>query len=85
METKSPKRFTLLAFSLFLPWIALAGPDSAILFIGDGMGPAQVTAARIYQANARDGRLALDSIEQVAIVRTYSNDRRVTDSAAAAT
>ena len=85
METKSPKRFTLLAFSLSLPWIALAGPDSAILFIGDGMGPAQVTAARIYQANARDGRLALDSIEQVALVRTYSNDQMVTDSAAAAT
>lgn len=58
---------------------------SAIFFIGDGMGFAQVTAARIYQGNARDGRLALDSFEHVALVRTHSANRMVTDSAAAAT
>lgn len=62
-----------------------AEPDSAIFYIGDGMGPAQVTAARIYQANARDGKLALDTFDQVAIVRTYAKDRLVADSAAAGT
>ena len=58
---------------------------NAILFIGDGMGPAQVTAARIYQGNARDGKLTLDTMPYTAIVRTYAADFMVTDSAASAT
>lgn len=62
-----------------------AEPKSAILFIGDGMGVAQTTAARIYQKNARDGKLALDTFKQVALVRTYSANTMVTDSAASGT
>ena len=58
---------------------------SAILLIGDGMGVAHVSGARIFQGNARDGILALDNFERVALVRTYSADMMVTDSAAAAT
>lgn len=58
---------------------------SAILLIGDGMGMAHVTAARILKANARDGTLSLDRFKQVAFVRTYSDDFMVTDSGAAAT
>ena len=76
------------AFAAFLVATALictGQPESAILYIGDGMGVAQVTAARIYQANARDGRLTLDTLEHVALVRTYAADRMVTDSAAAGT
>ena len=67
--------------------LAVAQTDarSAILFIGDGMGPTQVTAARIYQANARDGRLALDAMPRIAIVKTHAADDAVTDSAASAT
>jgi len=66
--------------------IAESAPaDSAILLIGDGMGISHVTAARIFQKNARDGVLELDSFENVALVRTYSSDMTVTDSAAAAT
>ncbi len=64
---------------------AAAGPKNAIFFIGDGMGTAQVTLGRIYQANARDGKLHLDAFERVAFIRTYATDRMVTDSAAAAT
>lgn len=60
-------------------------PVSAILFIADGMGLAQVTAARVYRRNARDGKLALDSFPHTALVRTYAADKAVTDSAAAAT
>ncbi len=63
-------------------------PDSqagVILFIGDGMGLAQVTAARIFKGNARDGRLNLDAFPHTALVRTYSADKMVTDSAASAT
>ncbi|MFP6584507.1 MAG: alkaline phosphatase [Candidatus Hydrogenedentota bacterium] len=62
-----------------------AEPKSAILFIGDGMGVAQTTAARIYQKNARDGKLTLDTFKQVALVRTYSASTMVTDSAASGT
>ena len=58
---------------------------SAILFIGDGMGVAQTTAARIYKGNARDGELTLDTLENVALMRTYSADTMVTDSGAAGT
>jgi alkaline phosphatase len=49
------------------------------------MGMAQVTAARIYKGNARDGRLALDDFPHTAFVRTYAADAMVTDSAASAT
>lgn len=62
-----------------------ARPGSVILYIGDGMGLAQVTAARIYKGNARDGLLALDRFPRVALVRTYAADQMVTDSAASAT
>lgn len=58
---------------------------SGIFFIGDGMGPAQVTAGRIFKGNARDGKLTLDSLDHVAMVRTYAYDAMVTDSAASAT
>lgn len=64
---------------------ARAQAKSAILFIGDGMGLAQVTAARIFEGNARDGKLTLDTMDYTALVRTYSADRLVTDSAAAGT
>ena len=54
------------------------------LFIGDGMGPAYITAARIYQKE-NNKTLHLDSLPSTAIVQTYSSDCLVTDSAAAAT
>lgn len=59
--------------------------SNAILFVGDGMGPAQVTAARIYKGDAANGHLTLDDLPRTAIVRTHSSDMAVTDSAAAAT
>jgi len=62
-----------------------AKPKNAILFIGDGMGLAQVTAARIYQGGARDGKLTLDTLPHTALVRTWCANNTVTDSAAAGT
>ncbi|HEU4402039.1 MAG TPA: alkaline phosphatase, partial [Candidatus Polarisedimenticolia bacterium] len=59
-----------------------SGP-SAVLFIGDGMGPAYVTATRVARGGSR-GRLHLDDLPRTALVRTYSADSPVTDSAAAA-
>ncbi len=78
----------LASFAVALSLIALNAfpePKNAILFIGDGMGVTQITAARIYSANARDGELTLDTFEQVALVRTYSASTMVTDSAASGT
>jgi alkaline phosphatase len=62
-----------------------------ILFIGDGMGDSEITAARNYQVGA-GGRLALDSLPFSGSVTTYalqegdpSKPDYVTDSAAGGT
>jgi alkaline phosphatase len=61
-----------------------SGPArNAVLFIGDGMGVSTMTAARLYAAGA-GGRLAME-LPHTALVRTYSLDRMVSDSAATAT
>ena len=86
---------------LLLLTVALLGPAHAsrptapaknvILFVGDGMGVAVITAARIERGsrqgldNPADGRLRLDAAPHVSLVRTASADRLVTDSAAAIT
>jgi alkaline phosphatase len=56
---------------------------SAVLFIGDGMGPAYVTATRVAKGGSA-GRLHLDDFPYTALVRTWSATGPVTDSAAAA-
>lgn len=58
-------------------------PGSAVLFIGDGMGPAYVTATRVARGGSR-GRLRMDGLPYTALSRTHSADSPVTDSAAAA-
>ena len=57
---------------------------NAILFIGDGMGVPVVTAARIHAGGGPGGRLAME-LPNAALVRTYTLDRMVSDSAATAT
>ena len=69
-----------------------AGAERAknvILFIGDGMGVSTLTAARIYDGQKRgvDGAsnlLSFETFPDLALVRTYSADSLVTDSAAGA-
>jgi alkaline phosphatase len=75
--------------------LAMAGPAAAapaahaknvILFIGDGMGVSTLTAARIYQGQqqGKDGasnRLTFEHFPNLALVKTYSADSLVTDSA----
>jgi len=56
---------------------------SAVLFIGDGMGPAYVTTTRVARGGS-GGRLRIDSLPYTALSRTHSSDSPVTDSAAAA-
>ena len=81
---KRPIFSLIVAALISTPTIAQEAKN-AILFIGDGMGIAQITSARIYQGNARDGHLTLDDFENVALTRTHSADTMVTDSAAAGT
>ncbi|RMX05979.1 alkaline phosphatase [Corticibacter populi] len=65
---------------------------NVIFFLGDGMGPVTVTAARIYKgekalANGADlesperAKLALQELGYAGRVKTYSNDGQTTDSA----
>jgi len=51
-----------------------------IFFLGDGMGPTTVTAARIYKYN-EEGQLNFEKFERTARIKTYSNDAQTTDSA----
>jgi alkaline phosphatase len=61
-----------------------------ILFVGDGMSVATVTAGRIYdgQKQGVDGEshaLAVDQFPYIALSKTYSHDGQVSDSAPTAT
>jgi alkaline phosphatase len=63
---------------------------NVILFIGDGMGIATITAARIYagQQKGVDGesyRLAMEQLPYSAFSKTYTHDSQVADSAPTAT
>ena len=51
-----------------------------IFFLGDGMGPTTITAARIYKAG-EDGLLDFERLDRTARIKTYSADAQVTDSA----
>jgi alkaline phosphatase len=57
-----------------------------ILFIGDGMGPGTVTAARIYQGQLRgepgeENSLAFESFPHIALAKTYNTNQQTPDSA----
>jgi alkaline phosphatase len=61
---------------------ALAAPQAKniIFFLGDGMGPTTITAARIYKYH-EEGLLNFERLDRTARIKTYSNDAMVTDSA----
>ena len=61
-------------------------PRNAILFIGDGMGVSTVTAARILEGQRLGGPgeehyLSFERFDNVALVKTYTTDAQVSDSA----
>jgi alkaline phosphatase len=80
----TPTRFSalLLAACCTLGGQALAAPQARniIFFLGDGMGPTTITAARIYKVG-EDGLLNFEKIDRTARIKTYSNDAQTTDSA----
>lgn len=59
-------------------------PKNVIVFIGDGMGLGQIEVAR-HMEYGKAGTLFIESLPNVALVRTYSANSQVTDSAAAGT
>src|SRR4051812_10796003 len=61
---------------------AMAAPQAKniIFFLGDGMGPTTITAARIYKYR-EEGLLNFERLDRTARIKTYSNDAMVTDSA----
>lgn len=89
---------TIFIFCLFLisPWLTCGGPGESaeidreqppkniILMIGDGMGPATVTATRLYKYGPGEGRLSFEKFPVIGYQFTHSADHAVTDSAAAA-
>lgn len=80
---------SLCALALAAPATAAERAKNVILFVGDGMGVSTLTAARIYDGQQRgvDGasnRLSFEQFPNLALVRTYSADSIVTDSAAGA-
>ena len=60
--------------------LAAGEAKNVILFIGDGMGPVSVTAARIFKYGEA-GSLAMDTLPRAARIRTFSLDAQTTDSA----
>ena len=63
---------------------------NVILFVGDGMGIATITAARILEGQRRgdsgeQNHLSFEDFPYSALVRTYSADQQVSDSAPTAT
>src|SRR5262245_29992575 len=63
---------------------------NVILFVGDGMGIATVTASRIFEGQRKgqsgeDNRLSFEEFPQLALVRTFSANQQVSDSAPTAT
>jgi len=77
----------ILAMLLFiLPQFSFAEDiaDSAIFFIGDGIGQAYLTGTRIWKYGS-NGKLAMESLPITGISKTYASDNFVTDSAASGT
>ena len=62
------------------PVPAAPAAKNVVFFLGDGMGTAMSTAARIYQYGEA-GELTMDTLPETAWIRTYSNDAQTTDSA----
>ncbi|WP_066173972.1 alkaline phosphatase [Bacillus marinisedimentorum] len=59
-------------------------PKNVIVMVGDGMGLGQIEVARMMEYG-KEGTLNMEKLENVALMRTYSANNFVTDSAAAGT
>jgi alkaline phosphatase len=69
-------------FVFFHNWVEQK-PFGIILFVTDGLSTNTLTATRLYQ-NGAGGRLAVESLPHLALLRNASNDYALADAAAAA-
>lgn len=82
------KFFLTTLFAAMLPQLAEAAPKNVIYMIGDGMGPAYLSAYRYYQDNPATKTVETTIYDElwVGVASTYPDDDTVvTDSAAGAT
>lgn len=82
------KIFFSTLFAAMLPQLAEAAPKNIIYMIGDGMGPAYLSAYRYYQDNPATKAVETTIYDElwVGVASTYPDDDTiVTDSAAGAT
>jgi alkaline phosphatase len=82
------KIFISTLFAAMLPQLAEAAPKNIIYMIGDGMGPAYLSAYRYYQDNPATKAVESTIYDElwVGVASTYPDDETiVTDSAAGAT
>jgi alkaline phosphatase len=77
---KTIRLCALLAAAFSSPAFAQTQAKNIIFFLGDGMGPTTITAARIYKYK-EEGLLNFERLDRTARVKTYSADAMVTDSA----
>ncbi|MBV9658788.1 MAG: alkaline phosphatase [Verrucomicrobia bacterium] len=87
------RRNLLLAFALIAGFLALGviyfrtyvvpKPFGVILFVGEGLTSAKLTAARFYDGGA-DPALTIQKLPNLALLSTHANDLAVPDAAAAA-
>ena len=70
----------LFAFIVLLAASVPAAPKNVILFIGDGMGVSQLTAAKYV-----NGELEMERLPVGGLITTHCTDKLVTDSAAGGT
>ncbi|CAG9788274.1 unnamed protein product [Diatraea saccharalis] len=62
----------------------LNAAKNVIIFVGDGMGPNTVTATRMYMGG-ESHRLSYEQFPHMGLLKTYSADKMVPDSACSAT
>jgi alkaline phosphatase len=75
----------LLTTSFIAAGVSRAGTARNIIFmVPDGMGLADVTAARIFKNGPNGAPLSFETLRHIGYQRTHSADSTVTDSAAAA-
>jgi alkaline phosphatase len=77
---KTIRLCALLAAAFTTQAFAQNQAKNIIFFLGDGMGPTTITAARIYKYR-EEGLLNFERLERTARIKTYSADAMVTDSA----
>ena len=74
------KRYLAISSLLLAANVHAGEAKNVIFFLGDGMGPTAITAARLYQYK-EEGLLKFERMERVARIKTYSQDAQTTDSA----